>query len=53
MNAILPGGRLQEREVNILQFLNQYGPSFVSQCVDTLDPLNDAHHIARVVPVSE
>jgi bacillithiol biosynthesis cysteine-adding enzyme BshC len=47
--AVLPGGKLQERAVNALEFLNLYGPDFIRCAVETLDPLRGEHQVVRVV----
>jgi bacillithiol synthase len=46
--AILPGGRLQERGANVIEFLNRHGPEFVARAVETLDPLARHHQIVVI-----
>ncbi len=36
-NSLLPNGGLQEREINILYFMNKYGPSVVRKLFDQLE----------------
>jgi uncharacterized protein YllA (UPF0747 family) len=46
--AVLPGGKLQERVANVVEFLNLHGPEFVRRCVETLDPLAEGHQVAAI-----
>jgi bacillithiol biosynthesis cysteine-adding enzyme BshC len=48
-DAILPGGTLQERIVNVTQFLNLHGPEFVACAVGSLDPTAHWHQIVSIV----
>jgi len=48
--AVMPSGRLQERVINVFQFLSAYGPDFVSLCLDTLDPEKLCHLIVEIEP---
>jgi bacillithiol synthase len=47
-SAILPGGKLQERGANPIEFLNRHGPEFVARAVETLDPLARHHQIVVI-----
>lgn len=47
-DALLPNGVLQERELNVVTFLNKYGPGFINWIYDAID-LNDKSH--RVVEI--
>ncbi len=47
--ALFPGNRLQERSVNLLQFLNQYGFGFVDAVVRELGWPTDAHRLVEIV----
>lgn len=47
-DAVLPEGKLQERQLNVLQFINLYGPDFVKQAVERLDPLSPAHQVVGI-----
>jgi len=38
LNTILPNGNLQERELNLLYYMNKYGPDLVSWLHGELDP---------------
>jgi bacillithiol biosynthesis cysteine-adding enzyme BshC len=42
-DSLLPKGALQEREINVLTFLNNYGPNFIDWIYDSID-LNDRSH---------
>ena len=44
-NGLLPNGSLQEREVNILHFLNRYGPDLVQWLTQELDISGFKHQI--------
>ena len=48
--ALFPGNRLQERSVNLLQFLNQYGFGFVDAVVRELGSATDTHRLVEIVP---
>lgn len=43
--ALFPGGKPQERQVNVMQFLNLYGPDFIRLAVERLDPLEMGHQV--------
>jgi bacillithiol biosynthesis cysteine-adding enzyme BshC len=47
-DAVLPDGKLQERVVNITQFLNLYGPGFVDGVIAKLDPWATTHQVVVV-----
>ena len=47
-NAVLPGGKPQERVANILQFLNLYGPDLVRLSIDNLDPFGLQHSLVMI-----
>ncbi len=47
-DAVLPEGKPQERVVNVLQFLNLYGPDLVRLSVDTLDPFRLQHRLVMI-----
>ncbi len=42
-NALIQGGKPQERFANVMQFLNLYGPDLVRLAVETLDPFSPRH----------
>jgi bacillithiol biosynthesis cysteine-adding enzyme BshC len=46
--ALLPGGRLQERTTNVIEFLNRHGPDFVARAIETLDPLARGHQVVVI-----
>jgi bacillithiol biosynthesis cysteine-adding enzyme BshC len=37
IGTVLPGGSMQEREINIVFYLNKYGPSFISWLMDEME----------------
>jgi bacillithiol biosynthesis cysteine-adding enzyme BshC len=43
--ALLPGGQLQERVVNIASFLDRYGPGFVDLVYDSIDLEDQGHRV--------
>lgn len=47
-DALLPKGVLQERQLNVVTFLNKYGPGFVEWLYDAVD-LDDKEH--RVIEI--
>jgi bacillithiol biosynthesis cysteine-adding enzyme BshC len=47
-NTLLPNGGLQEREINILYFMNKYGPEVVEKFAGQLDIHAFAHQIVMV-----
>jgi bacillithiol biosynthesis cysteine-adding enzyme BshC len=52
--ALLPAQELQERELNLLYFLNKYGPDFLRTLKSVLPPLLgkfDEHHIIHLSEV--
>ena len=48
VNGLLPNGGLQEREVNILQYLDKYGPTITNRILAELDIHAHAHQIITV-----
>jgi uncharacterized protein YllA (UPF0747 family) len=46
--ALLPGGGLQERTANVIEFLNRHGPDFVARSIETLDPLARGHQLVVI-----
>jgi uncharacterized protein YllA (UPF0747 family) len=47
-NSLLPNGGLQEREINVLYFMNKYGPDVIERLVAQLDIHSFAHQIVTV-----
>jgi bacillithiol biosynthesis cysteine-adding enzyme BshC len=47
-NALLPAGGLQERELNILYFMNKYGPELIQRISSDLDIHAFSHQILTV-----
>jgi bacillithiol biosynthesis cysteine-adding enzyme BshC len=47
-NSLLPNGGLQEREINILYFMNKYGPDVLDRLAGHLDIHLFAHQIVTV-----
>jgi bacillithiol synthase len=45
VNGLLPGGSLQEREINILYYMNKFGPDFGGWLAEQLDPGEFKHQI--------
>ena len=50
--ALTPGGKRQERVVNVFQFLDLYGPDFVRLTVERLDPLGLEHQVVFMETLS-
>ncbi len=46
--AVLPGGKLQERVVNVSQFLNLHGPEWIRTTMETLEPFSIGHQITTI-----
>ena len=46
---VLPGGQPQERRANLFEFLARYGPTFVEQVIDRLDPWSNEHQLVELV----
>jgi uncharacterized protein YllA (UPF0747 family) len=44
-NAVMPGGRPQERTVNVMEYLSVYGPEFVRCAVERLDARPSGHQV--------
>jgi uncharacterized protein YllA (UPF0747 family) len=51
--ALTPGGKRQERVVNVFQFLDLYGPDFVRLTVERLDPLGLEHQVVFMETLKE
>jgi bacillithiol biosynthesis cysteine-adding enzyme BshC len=47
-NSLLPNGGLQEREINVLYFLNKYGPDVVDKISTHLDIHSFGHQIVTI-----
>ncbi len=45
LTTLLPNGNLQERELNVLYYMNKYGPDLVSWMYGELDPATIKHQI--------
>jgi len=45
---LCPNGRLQERNLNIFQLLNQHGPEFIGSVIGALDPLAARHQLVTI-----
>jgi uncharacterized protein YllA (UPF0747 family) len=45
LNTLFPNGNLQEREINLIYYLNKYGPDLVPWLYDELDPSVFKHQI--------
>ncbi|MEP6787646.1 MAG: bacillithiol biosynthesis cysteine-adding enzyme BshC [Acidobacteriota bacterium] len=43
--ALLPGGELQERSLNVINFLNRYGSNFVDWIYESIDLEDTGHRI--------
>ncbi len=53
--ALLPDGELQERELNLIYFLNKYGPDFLQTLKQILEPLaleSHEHHLIHLNQLS-
>ena len=53
--ALIPSGELQERELNLVYFLNKYGPNFIEALKGMLAPLAldfHEHHIVHLKDLS-
>ena len=48
--AVLPGGKPQERVTNIFEFLGRYGRSFLDLALKRLDPWTNAHSLVEIAP---
>ena len=46
--SVLPQGHLQERSLNVLYFLNKYGPGFVDWIYRGIDLGDKGHRIIRL-----
>lgn len=47
-NGLMPGGVLQERKLNVLYFLNKYGPKFIDWIYDATDVNCKQHRIVEL-----
>jgi uncharacterized protein YllA (UPF0747 family) len=47
-NSLYPNGNYQKRELNIISFLNKYGPSFLKKIEEELKVDLFAHQLIRV-----
>ena len=47
-DSLLPDGALQERELNIVTFLNKYGPRFIDWMYDAVDLSDKSHRIIEL-----
>jgi uncharacterized protein YllA (UPF0747 family) len=47
-DALLPHGALQERELNVVTFLNKYGPGFIDWIYDAVDLSDKDHRIIKL-----
>ncbi|MGA1871330.1 MAG: bacillithiol biosynthesis cysteine-adding enzyme BshC [bacterium] len=47
-NALIPGGKPQERVANIFQYLVLYGPDFIEASLESLDPFSLQHHLVEI-----
>jgi len=53
--ALIPSGELQERELNLVYFLNKYGPNFIQSLKQLLAPIAldfHEHHITHLKDIS-
>ena len=44
-DALLPNGQLQERVLNVVSFLDRYGPAFIDAVYDSIDLEDKGHRI--------
>jgi bacillithiol biosynthesis cysteine-adding enzyme BshC len=47
-DALLPHGALQERELNVVTFINKYGPGFIDWMCDAVDLSDHDHRIIEL-----
>ena len=47
-DALLPNGVLQERELNVVTFLNKYGTSFIDWMYDAVDLTDKGHRVVEI-----
>ncbi len=52
LNVLLPDGQLQEREINLLYFLNKYGLSFWDKLLGYLSETELPFGVHSIIPVS-
>ena len=45
---LFPAGRLQERALNVLYFINKYSPSLVERLLETLSLETDEHQVVSL-----
>jgi uncharacterized protein YllA (UPF0747 family) len=48
LTALLPDGQLQERVVNIVSFLDRFGPGFVDWIYDSIDLEDKGHRVIYI-----
>ncbi len=48
-DEVFPGGKLQERAVNVLQFINAYGKGFVESVLEARELLLPGHAVVTIV----
>ncbi len=46
--ALLPNGQLQERSINVVTFLNKYGPNFIDWIYEAIDLEDKDHRIIKL-----
>jgi len=46
--GVWPEGGMQERAVNVFQFVNLFGPEFVDRAVESLDPWDRRHQVVTI-----
>jgi bacillithiol synthase len=42
---VFPGGTPQERALNVVFFINRYGPALMARLIETLPPVANAHYV--------
>jgi len=48
LSTLYPSGGLQERHINIFYFLSRYGPEFLEELHDSIDPSNPDHKLLNL-----
>jgi bacillithiol synthase len=51
--AIRPGGKPQERVINIFELINRYGPDFIPTVLEVLDPIARGHQLVYLASGEE